>query len=102
MIRRVALLLAVALFVAVDVEAGRFSRGGCANGQCGRPTYYQADAYQTGAKVAVQTAQPANRPVVQATATEPSAAVETAVASQTRPVVADQTARRRIFRRNYR
>ena len=101
MIRRVALLLAVALFVAVDVEAGRFSRGGCANGQCGRPAYYQADAYQTGAKVAVQTAQPANQAVVQASATEP-AAVETAVASQTRPVVVDQTTRRRIFRRNYR
>jgi hypothetical protein len=50
MMRRVALLLAVALFVAVDVEAGRFSRGGCANGQCGRSGYYQADAYQTSAK----------------------------------------------------
>ena len=101
MMRRVALLLAVALFVAVDVEAGRFSRGGCANGQCGRSGYYQADAYQTSAKVAVQTARPANQAVVQASATEPSAAVETAIAPQTQPVF-NQTARRRVFRRNFR
>ena len=102
MIRRVALLLAVALFVAADVEAGRFSRGGCANGQCGRPAYYQADAYQTGAKVAVQSAQPAKQAVVQASATEPITTVETAVEPQTQPVAVNQTTRRRIFRRGVR
>ena len=99
MIKRVALLLAVALFVAAEVEAGRFSRGGCANGQCGRPAYYQTGVYQTGAKVAVQ---PANQAVVQASATEPSAAVEAAVEPQAQPVVVNQTARRRIFRRGIR
>ncbi|RPH76874.1 MAG: hypothetical protein EHM80_13705 [Nitrospiraceae bacterium] len=97
MIKRVALLMAVALFVAVDVQAGRFgSRGGCANGQCGKPAYYQTDA-----KVAVQTAQPMKKAVVQASATEPNATVETASAPQTQQVVS-QTARRRVFRRSAR
>jgi hypothetical protein len=94
MIKRVALLLAVALFVAADVEAGRFSRGGCANGQCGRPAYYQPDA-----KVAVQTAK---QGVVQASATEPIAAVDATVEAQSQPVVVTQTSRRRGFRRGLR
>jgi hypothetical protein len=90
MFKRVALVAAVAMFMAMDVQAGIFgSRGGCANGQCGMRTASD----QPASKVAVQTT--AAPPVAQASGSE---ACSPAVSASTQP--SQQVATRtRMFRR---
>ncbi len=96
MFKRVALVAAVALFIAADVQAGRFgSRGGCPNGQCGMRTA----SYQPAMKVASQSTDALPQPVVQASATEPIAPAVTATTSPPTEQVASQTTRTRLFRR---
>ena len=95
MYKRVALILAVAFLMAVEVQAARRGgRGGCANGQCGIQTSY----YQPATKVAADSSNAAAAAVVQASATQPTAdAVSTTTVESYQ--VASQPARRGVFRR---
>jgi hypothetical protein len=98
MIQRVILIAAMVLLTGVELQAARRSaRGGCPNGQCSQPGYYQANYQHVDAKVAT-TAQPAPQAVVQATATEPIVAAQPAV-NTVASEVATQPARRGLFRR---
>ena len=93
MYKRVLLIVAVTLFLAVEVQAARRGRGGCANGQCGiQTTYVQADA-----KVAAIAPAPRTSAVAQASANQPVDAVSTTTVETQQ--VAIQPARRGIFRR---
>jgi hypothetical protein len=91
MLKRVALMVALAMVIGAEAQAGRF-RGGCPTGQCGMSTY------QPVQKVAQQ-APKSETKVVTASATAPAPAVTSTEQSQQPQYVASQPARRVIFRR---
>ena len=95
MFKRVALMAAVAMFMAMDIQAGIFgSRGGCPNGQCGM----RATSQQVAKKVAVQSTETPPQPVAQVAATEANTPALSATTLQNQQV-ASQTTRTRLLRR---
>ena len=82
MLRRIALMVALGVFVVMAAEVNAARRGGCPNGQCGY-------TYQPAAKVAVAKEGTAQ---VAATATDAAPATRT-------QYVASQSVRRPFFRR---